>query len=106
MTMFLAVFATVLFSETTVHTNGINIEGVLANAVALTVILTFFGGIVVWLIRRSITDSVRDAMFPTVERLNEHDRRITRLEGVEEGKRLAVSQARLTSSEPTDAEKT
>ncbi len=75
-----------------------NYEGVLANVVAITVILTFFAGIIVWLIRRSISDAVAVALKPIEEDIKDHDTRIARLEGVEEGKRYAVDAAAVTTT--------
>ena len=82
----------------TVHTTGVNIEGILANAVAVTIILTFFAGLIIWLIKRSISDAVREAMIPIEKRLDNHDTRIARLEGMEQGKRDAVAAAGVSSN--------
>lgn len=85
------------FLGVTVHTTGVNIEGVLANVVAITIILTFFAGVIIWLIKRSIADAVREAMIPIEKRLDDHDTRIARLEGIEEGKRIATDMAGVTT---------
>lgn len=80
-----------------VHTTGVNLEGVLAIVVAMTIILTFFTGVLVWLVKRSIADAVRDAMAPIEKRIDDHDTRIARLEGVNEGRRQAVAAAGVTT---------
>lgn len=85
-----------LLFGSTVHTTGINIEGVLANAVAVSVIVTFAIGIAIWLIKRSIAEAVRDAMIPIEKRIDDHDTRIARLEGVNDGRKQAVAAAAVT----------
>lgn len=93
------------FIGTTVHTTGVNFDGVLANVASITVILGVFGAIVVRSIKRSIKDEVADVIHSEVtpvlneikNELREHDTRIARLEGVEEGKRQAVAAAGVTT---------
>ena len=85
----------------TVHTTGVNVEGVLAIGVELTIILTFFAAIITFLVRRGITDAVRVAMEPIEARLDEHDNRLSRLEGMEEGKRMAIAQAGVSTTQVT-----
>jgi hypothetical protein len=95
----------------TVHTSGINWDGILATVAALTVILTpiltVAGSMIVRSIKRATKDeitSVIDAkVTPTLDEirrdLRRHDTRIARLEGIDEGKRLAVAQAHTTSTD-------
>lgn len=95
-----------LVSGVTVHTTGINYEGVLANVTSITVILGLFGAFIVRSIKRSIKDEVASVIHSEVTPLlneikNElrlHDTRIARLEGVEEGKRMANAAAGVTTN--------
>jgi hypothetical protein len=102
-----------------VHTTGVNIDGVLANAVAVTVILAFLGTIVIWVLRnaqREITrTTIKAEIAPVLNDINNQfqeikiqltsittvltnlDTRVSRLEGIEEGKR----QAWLEQNKPT-----
>lgn len=93
-------------AATVVHTTGINWDGVLANVASITVILAAFGAIIVRSIKRSISDTVNDAITKKVTpaldaigvTLQTHDTRIARLEGVEEGKRQAIAAAGVTTT--------
>lgn len=90
----------------TVHTTGVNVDGVLANAVAIIIIVGFFTGIIVKLIKRSIGEAVRTVIEAEVtpilnqirDELKQHDTRLARLEGVEEGKRYALDAAGVTTA--------
>jgi hypothetical protein len=82
----------------TVHTTGVNLDSVLANAVALTIIIGFFAAIIVRLVKRSIQDAVNDAMQPIVKRIDDHDTRIAHLEGVEQGKAYAIAAAGVSAN--------
>lgn len=93
-----------LDATTVVHTTGVNWDGVLANVASITVILVAFGAVIVRSIKRSIRDEVAavidDRVTPTLTRiqarLDGHDTRIARLEGVEDGKRQAIAAAGVT----------
>jgi hypothetical protein len=90
----------------TVHTTGINPEGILANVASITIILGAFGALLLRQLKRSIQDTVTEIIgsqvTPSLEQikaeLKRHDTRIARLEGIEEGKRQAVAQAGVTVS--------
>lgn len=92
------------FFAITVHTTGVNWDAILANVAAITVILTAFGAVIVTTIRRSITEQVSAIVDKEVvpvlnqikDELRDHDTRIARLEGVEEGKRMATAAASMT----------
>jgi hypothetical protein len=93
----------------TVHTTGINWDGLLANTASILVIVALFAGLIARSVNRSVTDSVRKVITsdvtPTLERLeaalSAHDTRIARLEGIEQGKRYALDAAGVTTSPPT-----
>lgn len=84
-----------------VHTTGVNFDGVLANAVAIIVILSGFTTLIVKLVKSSIETAVANVVAKEVtpvltviqKELRSHDTRIARLEGVEQGKRYAVDAA-------------
>lgn len=91
-----------------VHTTGINIDGFLANCAAIVVIVGAFMALVTRTVRGSIRDEIQSVIEREVsprldkidERLNTQDRRLdghdvalSRLQGIEEGKRQAVAQA-------------
>ena len=90
----------------TVHTSGINWDGVLGNAAATIVIIGTFAALIVRIIRRSIKDEIHDVITSEIvpqikglsQRVDLHDTDIARLKGIEEGKALAVAQAGLPSS--------
>lgn len=89
-----------------VHTTGVNIEGVLANVMAISVILSGASALIIRTIKRSIKDTVCDVVAQEVtpvlteikNELRLHDTRIARLEGVEEGKRQAVAAAGVSTN--------
>ena len=89
-----------------VHTTGINWDAILANVASITVILGFFGAVLLRSFRRSIQESIERVITSEVTpKLNEiattlrnHDTRIARLEGMEEGKQQAIAQAGLTKA--------
>lgn len=86
---------------TTVHTTGVNFDGLLTSLASITVLLGFFSTLIIRLMKRSIKDTVETVILervsPTLNtiqlELKDHDTRIARLEGIEEGKRQAVAQA-------------
>lgn len=88
-----------------VHTTGINWDGVLANVASITVVLGVAATAIIRNIRRSIKDQIESVVdkkvTPVLEHiegtLSRHDTRITRLEGIEEGRRSAIAQAGVTS---------
>ena len=91
-----------------VHTTGVNWDGVLANVASITIILGAFAAVIVRSIKRSIVETVEGVISkkvtPVLEsiqnELKQHDTRLARLEGVEEGKRQAVAQAGVTTVAP------
>jgi predicted nucleic acid-binding protein len=97
-----------VLGEVVVHTTGVNWDGVLANVASITVILGVFGAVIIRSIKRSIKDEVSDVVATQVTplltkiqaRLDGHDTRLARLEGVEEGKRQAIAQAGVTTVPP------
>jgi hypothetical protein len=86
----------------TVHTTGVNWDGVLANVAALSIILGFFGTLIVRSIRQSIADQINNQVTPKLDEIrNEvkaHDTRIARLEGIEQGRRSALDAAGIVKS--------
>ena len=90
----------------TVHTTGVNWDGVLANVASITIIMGAFGALLLRAFRRSIKDEITDVIerevMPKLDeitiQLRVHDTRIARLEGVEEGKRYAVDAAGVTKA--------
>lgn len=91
---------------TTVHTTGINLDGLLANIASIIVIIGAFTAVIVRQVKRSIKDEITEVIDTEVtpilkniqSRLDEHDTRIAHLEGVEEGKRYAVAAAGVSTS--------
>lgn len=83
------------------HTTGVNWQGVLANVASITIILAAFGALIVRNLKRSIHDEIQSVIdvkvTPALDAiqsvLREHDTRIARMEGIEEGKKQAVAQA-------------
>lgn len=94
-----------MLGEVVVHTTGINWQAILANVASITVVLGAFGAVIVRSIRRSIKDEVTDVISekvtPLLEviqgELQQHDTRIARLEGAEQGRRYAVDAAAVTT---------
>ena len=94
-----------MFAQVAVHTTGINYEAVLANVVAIIVIVGGISGLIVRSVNRSIKAAVKSVVASEVtpvlneikDELRSHDTRIARLEGVEEGKRYAVDAAGVTT---------
>jgi len=92
---------------TTVHTTGVNWDGILANAAAVIVIFSAFGAIFLRAIKSAIKSEVTTVIDNEIlPKLNDiqvlirnHDTRIAKLEGVEEGKRYAVDAASVTTAE-------
>lgn len=98
------------------HTTGINPEGALATASAVVVLLTPVAILLSRSFKRSIKDAIRDEVKRIIaddvtprflhiddsiallqETQNDHSVKIARLEGVQEGKRQVVTEARLKS---------
>jgi len=86
-----------------VHTTGVNLDGLLANAVAITIIVGFLGGLLLRQINRSIEDKIVDAVKKAVAPLEEmvkvhqgildkHGQDISYLKGMQEGKRMALDE--------------
>lgn len=86
---------------TTVHTTGINVEGLLTTLASITVLLAFFSSIIIYLLKQSVkttveavvADKVTPVLNGIIARLDEHDTRIAHLEGVEEGRKQAIAAA-------------
>jgi hypothetical protein len=92
--------------STVVHTTGVNWDAILVNASAVLVIVATFSGILNKVLSRSITDKVKDVIkadvTPVLDQiqtsLRDHDTRLARIEGIEEGKRQLTAQSKLTST--------
>jgi hypothetical protein len=90
---------------TTVHTTGVNVEGLLTTLASITILLGFFSTLIVRMLKRSVKDTVEQVVADKVTpilaeirvELKDHDTRIARLEGIEEGKRQAIAAAGVTS---------
>ena len=93
-----------------VHTTGINWQGLFANVASITVVIVTVGAVLARLVKRNVSDSVRDVVTAEVKpvldaiqnqldnldrRVNTHDMVLAHLSGVEDGKRLAIGQAGL-----------
>lgn len=93
---------------TTVHTTGVNIDGLVTTLASIAVLLGFFSTLIVKLLKTSTTQTVEtvisEKVTPTLNtiqlELKNHDTRIARLEGIEEGKRQAVAQAAVIAGTP------
>lgn len=78
----------------TVHTTGVNWDGILVNAGVITTTISIIGGFFYRRIRTSFesaTERIVDrtlhrALAPIIEELNRHGERIAYLEGVDSGK--------------------
>lgn len=92
---------------TTVHTTGVNWDGVLANVASITVILGAFGALLLRAFKKSIKDEIASVIEAKVSpvlnsiqaRLDNHDTRLARIEGIEEGKRQAIAAAGVSTKE-------
>lgn len=79
----------------TVHTTGVNIDGILANAAAVTVIVGAFFALINRSVRQSIREEIRSEIkaevLPELAAINatlrRHDSDIAWLKGLEEGRR-------------------
>lgn len=84
-----------------VHTTGVNWDGVLANVASITVILGAFGALLLRAFKKSIKDEIASVIHSEVTpiltsiqaRLDDHDTRLARIEGIEEGKKQAIAAA-------------
>ena len=93
---------------TTVHTTGVNWEGVLTVVASITVVLTAFTGLIMRSMKSAIRSEIHDVIALDVSpilveiqnELKQHDTRIARLEGVEEGKQYVVRAANVTTVNP------
>ena len=94
-------------SSIVVHTTGVNWDNVVVLMAAFVVILSFFGGILLRAFRKSIKEEVASVIHSEVtplldkitKRLDAHDTRIARIEGIEEGKKQAIAAAGVTTKE-------
>ena len=99
---------------TTVHTTGVNLDGVLANVASITVIMGAFGALLLRAFRRSIKDEIQSVIeaevIPKLDSITEqlqehvshlavHDSQLAHLEGIEEGKRMAATMANMTTND-------
>ena len=92
---------------TAVHTTGVNWDGVLANVASITVILGAFGALLLRAFRKSIKgeiaavihDEITPILTKILARLDDHDTRLARIEGIEEGKKQAIAAAGVTTKE-------
>lgn len=92
----------------TVHTTGINWDGVLANVASITVVLVVLCGFIARTMKTTIRDEIQTVIDSRVTplltkiqgRLDEHDTRLARIEGIEEGKRQAIAQAGVSTNKP------
>lgn len=90
-----------------VHTTGVNLEGVLANVVAITVIISFIGAVVGWALKNAFKEivraTIRHEVTPLLTEIKDDlegmgediqglDTRVARLEGVEAGKQFAMAE--------------
>ena len=90
-----------------VHTTGVNWDGVLANLASITVVLVVIGGFVARNIKTTIKDEILGVIDAKVTpildkiqgQLSDHDTRLARIEGIEEGKRQAIAQAGVSTKE-------
>lgn len=108
-----------MFLTQVVHTTGINWDGVIANVGSITAVLAIVGTLLSRSIKRSIQDTVKVIIRDVIARditpkfeeiqfniadlsrlVSVQDRAIARLEGIQQGKRLAVDEANLSSRSP------
>lgn len=101
-----------IVAATTVHTTGVNIDGVLANVASITVIMFAFGAMLARSIKRSLKDTISEIVkgeiaeqvtpkFALIQadmaavkgELGNHGTAIARLEGIQEGKRQSLAEA-------------
>ena len=79
----------------TVHTTGVNVDGILANAAAVTIIVGAFFALINRSVRQGIREEIRNEIesevLPQLRsinlKLNQHDTDIAWLKGLEEGRR-------------------
>ena len=106
-----------MIDASTVHTTGVNVEGVLANVASLTVIIGAAGAVITRSLKRSITDNTKAVIEDVIAKevtprfleihtdladlratSNLHSTAIARLQGIQEGKRQVVAEASLKSN--------
>jgi hypothetical protein len=76
----------------TVHTSGVNVQGALATASFVVVLMTPVFALTIFILRSFISQGIDKALKPVYEILNEHATAIAKLKGVEEGKRFMQAQ--------------
>jgi hypothetical protein len=89
----------------TVHTSGVNWDGILVNAGVITTLVSLIGGFFYKRVKNTyetaterIVERIMDkALAPILEELRSHGERIAYLEGVDSGKKQMTAQAKLTS---------
>lgn len=95
-----------MFAVAAVHTTGVNWDGVVANVAAITVTISIIAAVITRSVKRSvreqisvvITRDVTPRLDAIATELRNHDNRIARLEGMEEGKRQAIAAAGVTTT--------
>lgn len=93
-----------------VHTTGVNWQGVLVTASAVTVMVGIIGAVLTRVFSRSVGAQIDKAIdtkvSPKLDSLthsvSDLDRRTTRLEGIDEGRRQAVAAAGVTTHTAAD----
>lgn len=93
-----------------VHTTGVNIQGVLVTASAVTIMVGAIGAVLTRMFSRSVGTQIDNAIdtkvTPKLDALthsvSDLDRRTTRLEGIDEGRRQAVAAAGVTTHTAAD----
>jgi hypothetical protein len=92
--------------STTVHTTGINWSAVITISASVTLMVSVVGAVLVRIFNRSVGDQIDRALDSKVtprldafgHALSDLDRRTSRLEGIEEGKRQAIAAAGVTTA--------
>ena len=89
-----------------VHTTGINWQQLLLTVAAIAGIVSLVGGYVGRSITKNVKQTIREIIASDVTpilntirgELAEHDTRLARLEGIEEGKHQAIAAAAVTTT--------
>lgn len=93
-------------SGVVVHTTGINWSAVITISGSVTLMVSVVGAVLVRIFTRSVGDQIDNALDAKVtprldafgHQLSDLDRRTSRLEGVEEGKKQAIAAAGVTTT--------
>jgi hypothetical protein len=97
----------------TVHTTGINVQGLLTNVASIVIIVGAMLAYVVKTVKTSIREQIeyviKHDIKPVLDEIQatliSHDTRIAHLEGVEEGKKYAVAAAGVTTKSTASTRK-